>query len=137
MAAQRTVPLHANRRSLDSGAKRKRACARDDNSCGERPCGATEVDEPESGLRAVAAISSRHLAVRTPCRLPVAAFLHVEQAQPRHAMLLQQALVNVLLLQLRDLRRAHLTAIGRQIAVGIGAYLVHGFVGRCGEQCGE
>ena len=46
-------------------------------------------------------------------------YLHVEQAQPRKPILLQQPLVDVLLQQLIDLRARHLAAIWRQFAIGL------------------
>src|SRR5437588_1607490 len=46
---------------------------------------------------------------------------HVEKAQARQAILFQQALIHVLLVQLFDLRPGHLSAIGGKIAIGIGA----------------
>ncbi len=55
-------------------------------------------------------------------------YLHIEQTQPRHAILLQQPLVNVLLVQLLDLRRGHLAAIGRKIAIGLRAHLVQSLI---------
>src|SRR5208282_16940 len=46
---------------------------------------------------------------------------HVEQTQARQAVLLQQALVDVLLLELIDLRARHFAAVGSEVAIGFGA----------------
>jgi len=51
----------------------------------------------------------------------IAILLHIKQAQAREAVFLQQALVDVLLLQLLDLCTGHLAAVGSEVAVGFGA----------------
>src|SRR5271166_2352269 len=63
--------------------------------------------------------------------------LHVEKAQPRNMILVQQPLVNVLLVQLLDLGSVHLAAVGRQIAVGLGAHLQNSIIGSGRQQSSE
>ena len=65
------------------------------------------------------------------------ALLHVEQAQPRQAVLIQDSLVNVLLVKLLDLCCRHLAAIRRQVAIGLGAHLQQGFIRSGGKQGSE
>jgi hypothetical protein len=55
--------------------------------------------------------------------------LHVKQTEPRQTVLFQQALVDVLLLQLIDLCSGHFPAIGSEIAVGFGADRDELFIG--------
>src|ERR1700730_5239550 len=62
---------------------------------------------------------------------------HVEQAEPWQVVLFQQPLVDVLLLQLIDLRRRHFAAIRCKFSVSLGAHYYHLFVLRSGEQSGE
>jgi len=47
--------------------------------------------------------------------------LHVKQAQARQMIFFQQTLVNILLLQLVDLRPGHFAAIGSEVTLGFGA----------------
>jgi len=58
---------------------------------------------------------------------------HVEQAEPWQVVFFQQSLVDVLLLQLIDLRRWHFAAIRGKVAVSLGANHYHLFVLRSGE----
>jgi hypothetical protein len=46
---------------------------------------------------------------------------HIEQAEAREVVFFQQALVNVLFLELLDLRRGHLAAIRGEVAIGLRA----------------
>jgi hypothetical protein len=46
---------------------------------------------------------------------------HVEQAEAREVVFFQEALVNVLFLELFDLRRGHLAAIRGEVAIGLRA----------------
>src|SRR5262249_17590465 len=48
--------------------------------------------------------------------------LHVEQAQPGQAILLEQSFVHVLLQQLLNLWRRHLAAIGREFPIRLGTH---------------
>jgi len=60
-------------------------------------------------------------------------FLHIKQAQAWKTVFFQQALVDVLLLQLIDLSARHFAAVGREVAVGFGADGDDFFV-RCGSE---
>src|SRR6266851_7495506 len=62
---------------------------------------------------------------------------HVEQAEPWQVVLFQQPLVDVLLLQLIDLRRRHFAAIRCKVAVSLGPNHYHLFILGSGEQSGE
>lgn len=62
---------------------------------------------------------------------------HVKQAQTRQSVFLQEPLVDILLLQLRNLYGCHLTAIGCEFAVSLRAHRNHVFIGSRGEQNGE
>ena len=64
-----------------------------------------------------------------PSRLVLLSALHVKQTEPWKAEFFQQALVNVLLLQLIDLGCGHLPAVGREIAVSFGANRDKFFIG--------
>src|SRR5258708_36858262 len=54
---------------------------------------------------------------------------HVKQAEARQATFFQQPFVNVLLLQLLDLSRSHLAAVGGEVGVGFGAHYNDVFIG--------
>ncbi len=62
---------------------------------------------------------------------------HVEQAEPRQVVFLQQPLVHVLLAQLVHLRRRHFAAVGRQFAVRMRAHFNDFIVQRRRKQRSE
>ena len=62
---------------------------------------------------------------------------HVKQTQARQSVFFQQALVNVLFLQLLDLGCGHLAPVGCEFAIGLGAHGYDFFIRSGGQQRGE
>src|SRR5215470_4824594 len=65
------------------------------------------------------------------------ALMHIEEAEPGDGVAFEEALANVLLVQLLDLRGHHISAIRSEVAVGFGANVDQVFVWSCGHQYSE